>query len=410
MLFLLTATIATSAPPAEIHVCSLFPKWFRDGSAPRAKGHRRLAILQAALRSINNDTTLLPNTRLLLQHGDSRCDQLTAMAEATRMVQHAFGGAGCDVIIGAACSSASKGVATVSTLGQTPQISYSSTSPELSDSVAYPYLMRVCVSDTLQSTALAGLVRHLLRVNRVATIASSDLYGRTGIEAFHQTAAAEEIDILATVRFDKGTSEADLRLPGGPIDIVRASGVRAIVLFCHEADARRVIRAARAEGIGGQNYTWIGSETVSQLGASFFDTFPSGTLGYVGIEPAPAATSAHATYASMAASLPSHAGNGSDPSGWTGGCDLERDDGGELLWAYDDGSGRPYRCGGVASQAGDSYGKKRAFLLPSHTHPFHPLSLTFAACCAYERIALEPEQALMSTTPRLRPLTRCIGS
>ena len=148
-----------------VNVCSLFPKWTLDGSEPwgtgsgKGKGFRRLAILQAALQSINSDATLLPNTTLQLIHGDSRCDQLAAMAESTRLVQRVPPNAGCDVIIGAACSSASKGVATVSSLVQTPQISYSSTSPDLSDSAAYPYLMRVAVSDTLQSTALAGPVR-----------------------------------------------------------------------------------------------------------------------------------------------------------------------------------------------------------------------------------------------------------
>ena len=116
-------------------------------------------MLQAALQEINGNSSLLPQTTLRFTHGDSRCDQLTALEQTTELLQHGFGGASCDIIIGAACSGASKGVATVATLVQAPQISYSSTSPDLSDSAAYPYFSRVAVSDTLQSSALAGIVR-----------------------------------------------------------------------------------------------------------------------------------------------------------------------------------------------------------------------------------------------------------
>ena len=362
-----------------VNVCSLFPKWTLDGSEPWGTGSGKArafdgsgnitggaAIHQQRRHAPTQHHSPINTRRLTLRSagGDGRVDAVGSTRAAKcrlrchhrRRVQLRL-----------------KGVATVSSLVQTPQISYSSTSPDLSDSAAYPYLMRVAVSDTLQSTALAGLVRHLLGFNRVATIASTDLYGRTGIEAFHQKAAAEEIDVLEAVSFDKGTSEAVLRAPGGPIERVRASGVRAIVLFCQEADARRVISASRASGIGGQNYTWIGSETVSQLGASFFDSFEAGTLGYVGIEPAPAATTAHATYEAMAVSLPSHAGNGSNPTDWHGGCDIERDDSGELLWAIDDGNGQPYRCGGVASQAGDTYGPYVYDAAYTAAHALHKL-------------------------------------
>ena len=124
----LTLLVAHTEAKPIVTFCSLFPKWTLDGSEPwgtgsgKGKGFRRLAILQAALQSINSDATLLPNTTLQLIHGDSRCDQLAAMAESTRLVQRVPPNAGCDVIIGAACSSASKGVATVSSLVQTPQI------------------------------------------------------------------------------------------------------------------------------------------------------------------------------------------------------------------------------------------------------------------------------------------------
>ena len=71
---------------------------------------------------------------------------------------------------------------------QVPQLSPSSTSSALSDSVAYPYFARTPPSDALQSIALVDLVEHLLKVERVATVNSNDLYGASGMQEFKNQA------------------------------------------------------------------------------------------------------------------------------------------------------------------------------------------------------------------------------
>ena len=159
LLRLLTFASAASEI-AQVHVCGLFPKGVVGSPAMRDSGYRRLAVLQEALRAINARSDLLPNTQLLLTHRDSKCHQLTAVEKTAEMAQNAFNGSrriNCDVIIGEACSSASIGIASVATLLRVPQISYSSTSPELSKSRLYPYFARIPPSETLQSsTALSG--------------------------------------------------------------------------------------------------------------------------------------------------------------------------------------------------------------------------------------------------------------
>ena len=228
---LLLLPCLTHGSVSEVRICALLPKTrHNENRTTLSKGHVRLAVLQAALSEINGLNDLLPHTTIRMVHGDSRCNQLTALDETTEMIRHGFGGAGCHLIIGAACSSASKGVATVATLVGLPQISYSSTSPMLSDSDAFPTFARVAVSDTLQSSALAGIVRHLLGYTRVATLSSTDAYGAGGIAAFHEAATIEEFDVLARATFAPGVSEADLLLPSGPLDQIRRSGARVVCL------------------------------------------------------------------------------------------------------------------------------------------------------------------------------------
>ena len=104
------------------------------------------------------------------------------------LVQTAFAGLGADAIIGATCSGASQATADYLKNYQVPQLSPSSTSSALSDGIAYPYFARTPPSDALQSIALVDLVEHLLKVERVATVNSNDLYGASGMQEFKNQA------------------------------------------------------------------------------------------------------------------------------------------------------------------------------------------------------------------------------
>ena len=103
-------------------------------------------------------------------------------------MQTAFAGLGADAIIGATCSGASQATADYLKNYQVPQLSPSSTSSALSDGIAYPYFARTPPSDALQSIALVDLVEHLLKVERVATVHSTDLYGASGMQEFNDQA------------------------------------------------------------------------------------------------------------------------------------------------------------------------------------------------------------------------------
>ena len=66
---------------------------------------------------------------------------------------------------------------------QIPQVSYASTSPELSDKSRYDYFMRVVPPDTYQAQAMLDIVT-ALGWKYVYTVASAGNYGENGINAF----------------------------------------------------------------------------------------------------------------------------------------------------------------------------------------------------------------------------------
>ena len=84
---------------------------------------------------------------------DSGCDCTTAGTAAQTLID-----SGVVAVAGAACSGASMGANAVLSAAGIPMVSYASTSPALSDSVAYPHFYRVVPSDALQGDAMADMV------------------------------------------------------------------------------------------------------------------------------------------------------------------------------------------------------------------------------------------------------------
>lgn len=68
---------------------------------------------------------------------------------------------------------------------QIPQISYASTSPELSDHNRYDFFSRVVPPDSYQAQAMVDIVK-AMGWNYVSTLASEGNYGESGVDAFIQ--------------------------------------------------------------------------------------------------------------------------------------------------------------------------------------------------------------------------------
>jgi hypothetical protein len=171
-----------------------------DGS-----GVRRFTSAYLAMREINDKgdgiaDSLLPNTQLKLAFRDSKRSPGFAFFGALQLGTEAFYSAGVSAIIGAASSGPSSSAALVTAqlqarsgyapdhspenhdifwsdrvaATQIPQISYSATSPTLSNGKQYTYFLRTPPSDALEGEAIADLLVNGFGYKKVATVNSDD--------------------------------------------------------------------------------------------------------------------------------------------------------------------------------------------------------------------------------------------
>ena len=148
---------ASLSPPLEVRVGGLFPL-FRTSGPAITTGQQTLAGFLLAVKEINADSTVLPDTTFKIVVKDTKLNLGKTFFATLEMSKNAFGGKGIDACIGAYASGESDAAATVLSQFSTVQISYSSTSPLLSNKVNYPYFARTCPSDSFQGAAMANMV------------------------------------------------------------------------------------------------------------------------------------------------------------------------------------------------------------------------------------------------------------
>ena len=85
-----------------------------------------------------------------------------------------------------------------------PQMSYASTSAQLSDKQTYPHFFRTCASDTYQGQALAKLVQRY-KWSRVSTITTIDSYSEDLARKFAVEVRRVGVDITSEQRFEAHT-------------------------------------------------------------------------------------------------------------------------------------------------------------------------------------------------------------
>ena len=162
-------------------------------------------------------------------------------------------------VVGGASSKISMNINYIMNVYDIPQISYSSTSPSLSDKFNYRTFFRTIPPDTFQGKALADVIRHF-NWSYVSTVATSDDYGRLGIESFKQ--AAKEVNMCLAVEelFDKTLSLQATKDEIKRIVTTLKSETKAkvIVLFCEWPSAQAILQEAEKQNLTGK--TWIASE------------------------------------------------------------------------------------------------------------------------------------------------------
>ncbi|XP_071633906.1 metabotropic glutamate receptor 8 [Temnothorax longispinosus] len=245
------------------------------GAVKEEKGMQRLEAMLYVLDQINADTELLPNTTLGALILDSCSSDTYALDQSMEFVRSYMNQ---DIseykcengktptyvphkpvtgVIGAAFSVVSIMVANILRLFKIPQISYASTSTELSDKGRFEYFSRVVPPDNFQAQAIVEVI-HLLGWKYVSTVAVEGEYGEKGIASFIALSSEYNICVAVSEKILRNAKTEDFdRI------IERLSSkhnARGVIIFVDEDNIRKLLQATvRANRTG--HFMWVGSDS-----------------------------------------------------------------------------------------------------------------------------------------------------
>ncbi|XP_039310156.1 metabotropic glutamate receptor 8 isoform X2 [Solenopsis invicta] len=245
------------------------------GRVKEEKGMQRLEAMLYVLDQINADTELLPNTTLGALILDSCSSDTYALDQSMEFVRSYMNQ---DIseykcengktptyvphkpvtgVIGAAFSVVSIMVANILRLFKIPQVSYASTSTELSDKSRFEYFSRVVPPDNFQAQAIVEVI-HLLGWKYVSTVAVEGEYGEKGIASFIALSSEYNICVAVSEKILRNAKTEDFdRI------IERLSSkhnARGVIIFVDEDNIRKLLQATvRANRTG--HFMWVGSDS-----------------------------------------------------------------------------------------------------------------------------------------------------
>ncbi|KAG7210717.1 hypothetical protein KM043_012217 [Ampulex compressa] len=245
------------------------------GAVKEEKGMQRLEAMLYVLDEINADEELLPNTTLGALILDSCSSDTYALDQSMEFVRSYMNQ---DIseykcengkppiyvphkpvtgVIGASFSVVSIMVANILRLFKIPQISYASTSTELSDKSRFEYFSRVVPPDNFQALAMVQVI-HQLGWKYVSTVAVEGDYGEKGIASFISLASEYSICVAVSEKILRNSKSEDFDKI-----VERLSSkhnARGVVLFVDEDNIRKLLHATvRANRTG--HFMWVGSDS-----------------------------------------------------------------------------------------------------------------------------------------------------
>jgi ABC-type branched-subunit amino acid transport system substrate-binding protein len=160
-------------------------------------------------------------------------------------------------VVGASFSVVSIMVANILRLFKIPQISYASTSVELSDKSRFEYFSRVVPPDNFQAQALAEIVSSL-KLTYASTIAVEGEYGEKGIASFLKAASEIGVCVALSEKILRNSKEEDF---DKIIErLYSKKQARAVVMFVDEDNVRKLLKASIKMNKTGHFY-WIASDS-----------------------------------------------------------------------------------------------------------------------------------------------------
>ncbi|XP_054286642.1 metabotropic glutamate receptor 2-like [Macrosteles quadrilineatus] len=162
-------------------------------------------------------------------------------------------------VVGAASSVTSIQVANLLRLFKIPQVSFWSTSPELSNKQRFEYFTRTIPSDHHQAKAMVEIVKRM-DWNYVSIIYEESNYGIKAFEELEQLLAKSNICIAVKEKLakDSGVAE-DIAYDNVVLRLQTKPRARGVIVFASDQEVAGLMRAVRRCNATG-DFTWIGSD------------------------------------------------------------------------------------------------------------------------------------------------------
>lgn len=236
-------------------------------------GIQRAEAMLYAIQEVNKDPDLLPNVTLGAEIRDSCSQDTVALDESLKFILDSLSlqtparaAGGCvrnvtkDVVgvVGASRSSISIEVAKLLRLFKVPQVSYASTSAELSNNRKYSYFARTVPPDTQQALAMLDVIREF-NWTSVFTINSAGSYGEKGIEEFKKYAKNYSVCVVSSEQVTDDYSRNEYEnIVDRFFQSKLSSTTNVVVLFMKDNHVKELLQAfVRKEWL---NVTWIASD------------------------------------------------------------------------------------------------------------------------------------------------------
>ena len=259
-----------------VHSKNVTDRGLTCGSLNVERGIHRLEAMIYAVDEINKDANLLSNITLGMVAYDTCGWYTRALDQSLEFVMAKTNPANCQSttsrrvllnkndsalvgVVGAAASTVSVQVANLLRLFKLPQVSYASTTPDLSDKSKYDYFVRTVPPDNYQARAMVNVV-HALKWTSVFTVNSEGIYGDRGIREFITEARAVNICIAGSFKIERGPS-GDKNIEVMFKEFSKRRNTRGIVVFCTDADAKRILEEAKRNKNSVGRFIWVASDS-----------------------------------------------------------------------------------------------------------------------------------------------------
>ncbi|XP_035698166.1 metabotropic glutamate receptor 3-like [Branchiostoma floridae] len=254
---------------SDVHTC---------GPIIEQEGIQPLEMLLFTLDKINQNATFLPNITIGARILDSCDSDAYALGQAVEFIKGAMTDTGDSEyvcvdgsspvvkerhpivgVIGGASSVVSIQVANLLRLFKLPQVSYWSTSPDLSNKDRFDYFFRTVASDVYQARAMVEILK-AFNWTYISAVYEDSNYGIKGISAVEDLARASGICIAVSLMVSReagDTREEEFnKILQELLDKPKA---KAVIVYLVERDAKSFFAAVSRFTLSGK-FIWIGSD------------------------------------------------------------------------------------------------------------------------------------------------------